>query len=90
MDVSGHWELTLIQRWRGEGMVVFLPFFIYFARLVAIIGRSNSKKCIIYLLKTVLEVLVVMVFSAFGKILTLTLEAHVPNIAYQAYAQLFQ
>ena len=31
-----------------------------------------------------------MIYSAFGKILTLTLEAHVPNIAYQAYAQLFQ
>ena len=31
-----------------------------------------------------------MIHSAFGKILTLTLEAHVPNIAYQAYAQLFQ
>ena len=31
-----------------------------------------------------------MVYSAFGKILTLTLEAHVRNIAYQAYAQLFQ
>ena len=33
MDVLGHWELTLIQRWRAEGMVVFLLFFIYFARL---------------------------------------------------------
>jgi len=34
-----------------------------------------------------------MFYSAFGKILTLTLEAHVLrllNIAYQAYAQLFQ
>ena len=29
-----------------------------------------------------------MFHSAFGKILTLTLEAHVLNIAYQAYAQL--
>ena len=28
----------------------------------------------------------VMIYSAFGKILTLTLEAHVRNIAYQAYA----
>ena len=27
-----------------------------------------------------------MIYSAFGKILTLTLEAHVRNIAYQAYA----
>ena len=51
MDVLGHWELTLIQRWRAEGMVVSLPFFIYFARLVAIIGRSNSKNGIVYLLK---------------------------------------
>ena len=31
-----------------------------------------------------------MVYSAFGKTLTLTLEAHARNIAYQAYAQLFQ
>ena len=31
-----------------------------------------------------------MFYSAFGKILTLTLQAHVLNIAYQAYAQLFQ
>ena len=66
VDVLGHWELTLIRRWGAEGMVVFLLFFIHFARLVAIIGRSNSKNCIIYLLKTVLEVLVVMVYSAFG------------------------
>ena len=51
MDVLGHWKLTLIQRWHAEGMVVFLPFFIYFARLVVIIGRSDSKTCIIYLLK---------------------------------------
>ena len=51
MDVLGHWKLTLIQRWHAKGMVVFLPFFIYFARLVAIRGRSNSKNCIIYLLK---------------------------------------
>ena len=51
MDVLGHWKLTLFQRWRAEGMVVSLSFFIYFARLVAIIGRSNSKNCIIYLLK---------------------------------------
>ena len=35
---------------RGS-MVVFLPFFIYFARLVAIIDGSNSKNYIIYLLK---------------------------------------
>ena len=40
--------------------------------------------------KTVLEVLVVMFYSAFGKVLTLTLEAYVLNIAYQAYAQLVQ
>ena len=66
MDVLGHWELTLIQRWRAEGIVGFLLFFILSARLVAIIGRSDSKNCIIYLLKTVLEVLVVMVYSAFG------------------------
>ena len=51
MDVLGHWELTLIQRWRAEGMVVSLPFFIYFARLVAIRGKSDSKNCIVYLLK---------------------------------------
>ena len=33
-----------------------------------------------------------MFYSAFGKILTFTVEAHmhVLNIAYQAYAQLFQ
>ena len=31
-----------------------------------------------------------MFYSAFCKILTLTLEAHVLNIAYQSYAQLFQ
>ena len=31
-----------------------------------------------------------MFYFAFGKILTLTLEAYVLNIAYQAYAQLFQ
>ena len=51
MDVLGHWKLTLIQRWRAEGMVVFLRFFIYFARLVAIIGISNSKNCMFYPLK---------------------------------------
>ena len=68
---AAHWGrfgalgTNTLQRWRGEGMVVLMPFLIHFARLVAIIGRSNSKKCIIYLLKTVLEVLVVMVFSAF-------------------------
>ena len=31
-----------------------------------------------------------MFYSAFGKILTFTVEAHVLNIAYQAYAQLVQ
>ena len=31
-----------------------------------------------------------MVYFAFGKILTLTLEAHMRYVAYQAYAQLFQ
>ena len=31
-----------------------------------------------------------MVCFAFGKILTLTLEAHILYVAYQAYAQLFQ
>ena len=31
-----------------------------------------------------------MFYSAFGKILTLTLEAHVLNIAYQACARLFR
>ena len=51
MDVLGHWELTLIPRWRAEGMFDFLPFFIYFVRLVAIIDGSNSKNYIIYLLK---------------------------------------
>ena len=39
---------TNIQRWRAEGMVVFQPFLIYFARLVAIIGRSDSNTCTIY------------------------------------------
>ena len=51
VDVLGHWELTLIQRWRAEGMVVFLPNFIYFARLVAIIDRSDRNNNIIYLFK---------------------------------------
>ena len=31
-----------------------------------------------------------MVCFAFGKILTLTLEAHILYVAYQVYAQLFQ
>ena len=31
-----------------------------------------------------------MVYFAFGKILILTLEAHMRYFAYQAYAQLFQ
>ena len=51
VDVLGHWELILIQRWRAEGMVVFLPYFIYFARLVAIIDRSDRNNNIIYLFK---------------------------------------
>ena len=52
--------------------------------------RWIKQKELYYLsFKTVLEVLVVMFYSAFGKILTLTLEAHVLNIAYQVYAQLF-
>ena len=32
-------------------MVVFLPFFLYITRLVALVGRLDSEKCIIYLLK---------------------------------------
>ena len=32
-------------------MVVFLPFFLYIARLVAMVGRLDSEKCISYLLK---------------------------------------
>ena len=52
--------------------------------------RWIKQKELYYLsFKTVLEVLVVMFYSAFGKILTLTLEAHVLNIAYQVYAELF-
>ena len=51
VDVFGPWEPTLIQRWREKGMVVFFSFFIYFARLVVIIDRSNRNNCIIYLFK---------------------------------------
>ena len=43
MDVLGHWKLTVIQRWCAEGMVVFLPFFIYFARLVAIYADKTVR-----------------------------------------------
>ena len=49
--VWGHWELNMIQRWRAEGMVLFRSFFIYFARLVAIIGGSNTTNNISYLFK---------------------------------------
>ena len=57
MDVLGHWELNLILKKYGawkEGrhaMVDFLPFFIFFARLVAIKDGLNRKNCIFYLFK---------------------------------------
>ena len=58
VDDLGHWELkskkTKMARAErnGEGMVGFFSrFFIYFARLVAIIGGSNSKNCRRYLFK---------------------------------------
>ena len=35
----------------GEGHGCFFSFFIYFARLVVIIDRSNRNNCIIYLFK---------------------------------------
>ena len=49
------------------GMVDFLPFFIYFARLVEIKDGSNRKNCIFIFLNSFRGVC--------GKILTLTLEA---------------
>ena len=41
----GHWELSLIKDGARKAWLVFLSFFIYFARLVAIIGGSNSNNC---------------------------------------------
>ena len=45
MDDLGHWELKSTQTKDGarKAWLVFLSFFIYFARLVAIIGGSYSK-----------------------------------------------
>ena len=46
----GPWELKrtkskMARRRQQKAWLVFLSFFIYFARLVAIIGGSNSKDC---------------------------------------------
>ena len=44
MDDLGHWELKSTQtKMARKAWLVFLSFFIYFARLVAIIGGSYSK-----------------------------------------------
>ena len=58
MDDLRHWKLksTKSKMARGrqcmqKAWLVFLSFFIYFARLVAIMGGSNSKNCRRYLLK---------------------------------------
>ena len=55
MDDLGHWELkstkSKMARGRLKAWLVFLSFFIYFPRLVAIIGGSNSKNCRRYLFK---------------------------------------
>ena len=56
MDDLGPWELksTKSKMARGrqrKAWLVFLSFFIYFARLVAIIGGSNSKDCRSYRFK---------------------------------------
>ena len=50
MDDLGPWELNSTKSKMARGRhqkawLVFLSFFICFARLVAIIGGSNSKKC---------------------------------------------
>ena len=50
MDDLGPWELksTKSKMARGrqqKAWLVFISFFIYFARLVAIIGGKNSKDC---------------------------------------------
>ena len=52
MDDLGHWELKSTKSKMAGGRqcgrkawLVFISFFIYFARLVAIIGGSNSKNC---------------------------------------------
>ena len=45
MDELGHWELKMLypKMARGrQGWVLFLSFFIYFARLVAIIGGDKT------------------------------------------------
>ena len=56
VDYFGSWELksTKSKMARGrhqKAWLVFLSFFICFARLVAIIGGSNSKKCRSYRFK---------------------------------------
>ena len=86
MDVLGHWELTLIQRWRVEGMFVFHLL----CKVSSDYRWIKQKELYSLSFETVLEVLVVMVSFVFGKILTLTFEAHVLGVAYQAYAQLSQ
>ena len=57
MDDLGSWELKITKSKMARGRqcrtvvpkqkawLVFLSFFIFFARLVAIIGGSNSKNC---------------------------------------------
>ena len=56
VDCFGPWELksTTSKMARGrqhKAWLVFLSFFICFARLVAIIGGSNSKDCRSYRFK---------------------------------------
>ena len=50
VDDLGAWELKstkskMARRRQQKAWLVFISFFIYFARLVAIIGGSNSKDC---------------------------------------------
>ena len=50
MDDLGAWELNstkskMARERQQKAWLVFLSFFIYFARLVAIIGGSISKDC---------------------------------------------
>ena len=50
VDDLGPWELKstkskMVRGRQRKAWLVFLSFFIYFARLVAIIGGSNSKNC---------------------------------------------
>ena len=60
---------------RGRHGWVFLSLFIYFARLVAIIGGSYSKNCRTYRFKKFWK-FVAMVYLTFGEVETLTLLGH--------------